>query len=158
VLPEAAVAAASSALQSALPNLKVYCISGPGLGSCAYPARWLHVWQDETGDGVSPILLDEIATNSGIVMSSSSAALNNLLPKMCSTNTPSHCPGISRANLLQPQHKLQPLGCLLVSPAGEASPVDSRISNINSRLLQVLFLFCLMCSLFLDFAPFFSAG
>jgi hypothetical protein len=46
-------------------------------------------------------------------------------------------PGISKAGLLRPDHKLQPLGCLLISTSGTIGHVDSRISNINSRLLQV---------------------
>lgn len=67
VLSEAAVASASALLESTLPNLKVFCIGGPGIGSAAYPPRWLNVWKDEAGDGVSPVLLDEAATNSGAI-------------------------------------------------------------------------------------------
>jgi hypothetical protein len=65
LLPEATVAAVSAFLESTLPDLRVYCSSGPGIGSVAYAARWLNVFKDEAGDGVSPILLDEVPTNSG---------------------------------------------------------------------------------------------
>jgi hypothetical protein len=67
VLPEAAAAAAFAVLESTLPNLRVYCCSGPGVGSSAYPARWLSVLKDDAGDGVTPILLDEVPTNSGVI-------------------------------------------------------------------------------------------
>ncbi len=66
LLPEAAAMASSAFLESILPNLRVYCISGPGIGSSAYPARWLNVFKEESGDGVTPILLDEVPTNSGM--------------------------------------------------------------------------------------------
>jgi hypothetical protein len=65
LLPDAAVTAASAALEATSPNLRVYCNSGPGIGSSAFPARWLCVWKEETGDGVTPILMDEVPTNSG---------------------------------------------------------------------------------------------
>jgi hypothetical protein len=65
LLPDAAVTAASAVLEATSPNLRVYCNSGPGIGSSAYPARWLCVWKEETGDGVTPILMDEVPTNSG---------------------------------------------------------------------------------------------
>jgi hypothetical protein len=80
VLSEAAVASASALLESTLPNLKVFCIGGPGIGSAAYPPRWLNVWKDETGDGVSPVLLDEAATNSGAIALAPLADLFVFLP------------------------------------------------------------------------------
>lgn len=80
VLSEAAVSSASTLLESILPNLKVYCIGGPGIGSSAYPPRWLNVWKDETGDGVSPVLLDEAATNSGAIKLVSHTVLFVLMP------------------------------------------------------------------------------
>ena len=38
-------------------------------------------------------------------------------------------PGISKAGLLRPDHKLQPLGCLLISTSGTIGHVDSRVSS-----------------------------
>ncbi len=67
VLPDAAVTASSAVLESASSNLRVYCSSGPGIGSSAYPARWLSIWKDDAGDGVTPVLLDEASTNSGMI-------------------------------------------------------------------------------------------
>jgi hypothetical protein len=66
LLPDAAVTAAAAALESTAPHLSVYCSSGPGIGSSAYPARWLSVWKD-SDDGVTPILMDEVPTNSGTI-------------------------------------------------------------------------------------------
>lgn len=65
VLPDASASAAAALLESTVPNLVVYCTSGPGIGSSAFPARWLKIWNDGGGDGVSPVLLDEVPTNSG---------------------------------------------------------------------------------------------
>ena len=67
VLPDTSVTAAAAVLESTVPNLLVYCTSGPGIGSSAHPARWLKMWNDGAGDGVSPVLLDEVPTNSGMM-------------------------------------------------------------------------------------------
>jgi hypothetical protein len=67
VLPDAAVNAASAVLESTSPNLRVFCSSGPGIGTSAYPARWLSIWKDDACDGVTPVLLDEVPTNSGMI-------------------------------------------------------------------------------------------
>ena len=140
VLPDASATAASAVLESTLPSLMVYCTSGPGIGSSAYPARWLKIWNDGAGDGVSPVLLDEVPTNSG-TLPVSAAHLTPIFLHISSWNIfPAFCKcqsGISKASLLKPEHKLQPLGCLLISAAAAIGHVDYRVSNINSRILQV---------------------
>ena len=139
VLPEAAVATASAALESTSPNLKVYCSSGPGIGSSSYPARWLNIWKDVAGDGVTPVLLDEVPTNSGALLSPFLFFVYFVFL--------SHFSGISKASLLRPEHKLQPLGCLLINTAATTvGHVESRVSNINSRLLQVSDFHSFICS------------
>ena len=117
----AAIAKAKAAVAQRLPRLRVYCCSGPGNSSRAFPPRWINCFKSDSLAGSGTITsgptgspassLTQIAVRSGTAPLATPVYFDDFADEGSSSNRDTGNT-LSCAALIRPEHGLQPIGVL----------------------------------------------